>query len=302
VSIRGRRDSSSEGWSWEPLGKGDGPRRPLVLRPFFVVVLGVALVAALAGLVVLANDDRNNPSGIEGTPTLFPSATPTPPGKPTASPTTAPTPSPTPSPSPPPTPAVAQLRLFGWSRASSRWVETELPPGAGYREGEAVPSLLILEEASPGKTYEATVTYQCATQKGAAIDFLASPSDADAQALSTAPAPSGRPPDSAIATPDDTSIAYDDGSIGRFEVWGGTFQHAAEPTPQGICERRKEIKLVVRAASDTVYLVWGAHLASAGDWGEGRGAASQEGAVSITVDVSSSGEASLDVAPGAVRP
>jgi hypothetical protein len=195
------------------------------------------------------------------------------------------------------------VRLFAWSRTESRWIEAELPGGAGYREDDAVPVLLRLDGAASGTVYETTVRYQCATEKGAGLDFLSTPAEVDSGAVSTDPGPARLQPDSAIQVPNDAAISFDDRTTGRFELWGGTFQQSPHgPVPESACERRKELRLMVGAANDTIFLFWAAHFASPRDWGEGRGAASQDEPLSIEVAVLSAGEARLSIAPEAVQP
>jgi hypothetical protein len=303
VSIRGRRDSVSDGWSWEPVAERDGPRLQLAWWPVLAVILAVSLLGGLAAGVLVSNNDGDNASGVDDT------ATPSLPTVVTASPQPTLTLSPTPILTPAQTTSAPAVHLFAWSRADKRWVETELPAGAGYREGEAIPVLLRLDHAAPASpdattdSYEVIVRYQCATEKGAAIDFLASPTEVDSAAVLSDPGPRRGLPDSMVAVPDDPAITFDDAAANRVQLWGGAFLRAPEgPLPATPCEREKEVHLGVGATQDTVFLVWAAHLASARDWGENQGTASAGGPLSIEVVVIGAGEASLSVAAGAVLP
>ena len=92
--------------------------------------------------------------------------------------------------------------------------------------------------------------------------------------------------DSTIPVPDDPSISFDDAIRHRFLLWGATFQQSPQgPLPPAPCVDVKEFHLNVVAHEADVYLIWAGHLASAVDWGEGRGASSQDAPLFMEVSV-----------------
>jgi hypothetical protein len=172
---------------------------------------------------------------------------------------------------------------------------------SGYREGDTVPVMLRIEGARPRAPYEATLAYQCATERGAAIDFLSSPAESDAEGLLTPPAPPG-PPDSAVPIPDDESIPFDDGRD-FFQLWGGIFSGSPERTlTPDVCREEKSLEFGFSAARDAAFIVWGLHLASSEDWGEGRGAGSSQENITVRVEMNGEEEARLVIAAGAIEP
>lgn len=251
-------------------------------------VLGLALV--VFGLIMLTGDE-NAPSRIPGG-TDTKAASPTPPrpvdtSEPTGFPGNE-----------------ASVQLYAWSRAQSRWTADEISEPAGsLREGESVPFLLRLEDAVIGRVYAINIRYECATDAGAALDFLLAPDDSDASALLTAPGPRRARPDSGIAVSDDQTIAFDDGAERTFQLWGGTFQLSPQgPLPAAPCEDVKEFVLAVVAQQPTVFLVWAAHLASQQNWGEGRAAAAQDAAVFVEASVTGTAASQVQLGPGLVKP
>jgi len=295
--IKGRRDSHGDDWSWGPPG-GGGPtqgsgRRPRPpWQPVLLLGAALALIGTGVGLLALANDDSGNSSN-SGSTTPASSRRPT--GTESASPAT--------SSSPTPTLTRASVHLYAWSRQENGWIDRTLPTSADYKEGDAVPVLLQIDRAKPGTFYETIVRYQCRTDQGAAFDFLSSPASADADAVLTDPGPGRERPDSAVPIPDDPSITFDYGATGRFQVWGATFQQSLQgprlPTP---CNGEKEFHLITAAATTTVSLVWAAHLASAGDWGEGKGSGSARAPLTIEVTIVGIADARLTVTDGATAP
>jgi len=297
--IKGQRDSHSDNWSWGPPG-GDGPAQgsgrppPFPWRPALLVAVALVLIATGVGLLALADDDSGK-SSVNGstTPTASPRGTGT--DAATAS-SEAPT-------GPTGTPAQTVMRLFAWSRQANDWVDGTLPAGAGYKEGDAIPVLLQIARATSGSFYETIVRYQCGTDQGAGFDFFASPAKDDSDAVLTDPGPGRERPDSTVPIPNDPNITFDDGSAGRFQLWGATFQQSLQgPLPPSPCDRQKEFHLITVAASDTVSLIWAAHLASAGDWGEGKGSASAHAPLTIEVTIVGAGDARLTVEDGAIAP
>ena len=297
--IKGERDSHGDNWSWGPPG-GDGPAQgsgrppPFPWRPALSVAVALVLIATGVGLLALADDDSGNSSvNGRGTPTASTGPTPTDVRTASAEASAGPT----------RTPAPAVVRLFAWSRQAKEWVDRTLPDGAGYEEGDGIPVLLQIDRATSGSIYETIVRYQCGTDRGAGFDFLASPAEVDSDAVLTDPGSERERPDSTVPMPNEPSITFDDGSAGRFQLWGATFQQSIEgPLPPATCDREKEFHLVTVAASETVSLVWAAHLASAADWGEGKGSASAQAPLTIEVTIVGAGDARLTVMDGAIAP
>jgi hypothetical protein len=297
--IKGQRDSHGDNWSWGPPGgggpaQGSGRPPPLPWRPILLVAVALVLIATGVGLLVLADDDGGNSSvNGSGTPTASPRRTETEGATASSESTTGPA----------GTPGQAVFRLFAWSRQGNEWLDGTLPAGAGYTEGDVIPVLLQIDAATSGSFYETIVRYQCGTDGGAGFDFLASPATVDSNAVLTDPGPGRERPDSTVPIPNDPNITFDDGSAGRFQLWGATFQQSLQgPLPPAPCDREMEFHLITAAASDTVSLAWAAHLASAGDWGEGKGSASARAPLTIEVTIIGAGDVGLTVADGAIAP
>lgn len=298
--IQGRRDSQGDNWNWGPDGGGD--RRPPQLPSFpwlQAALIGAALILIGIGVALLAlmDGDAENAStnGGTATPTRPPSPGATTAGALDGSPTAAATASAT---------ALAiDVGLFAWSRERREWIEETLPTGAGYREGDAIPTLLRVDQARVTSTYEIIVRYQCEAGEGAGLDFLTSPAQADSAALLAEPAARRERADSTILVPDDPAIKFDDGSSGRFFLWGGAFMQSVQgPSPPGDCDRAKEFRLSIFAAKPTFSLVWAPHLATAADWGDGKGSASAGGPLGVEVAIGGFGEVELSIAENAVEP
>jgi hypothetical protein len=196
------------------------------------------------------------------------------------------------------------VQLFAWSRQQSRWLADLLSDEpASYREGEPVPLLTQLEGLQMGATYEISIRYQCGGNERASFDYLSDIAEADSTSLVTAPAP-GRPrADTTILVPDDPSIDFDDDADGRFQLWGGAFEEPPqEPSPSSECSDTKEFQMRVTAQNPAVSLVVGAHLATADDWGEGRGASSQEEPLFSEVWVDDGEAERVEITPETVAP
>ncbi|HEU4760210.1 MAG TPA: hypothetical protein VFT91_09555 [Dehalococcoidia bacterium] len=210
----------------------------------------------------------------------------------TPTPAASPTPTPTGAPSPPATPTAAagalHFNLGMWAKGGG-WVFDGTARGAsGYREGEAIPFLVRIDGARPGDVYGVGLRYDCRSGQAAAFDYLTS-YDRDA---GSAPAladdgPARLPPDAAIAVPDDGSTAFDDAEERQLALWGATLEVA--PVGRGLeapCAGSKTVQVAVRARAGTVFILWGAHLASEKDWGGGQGASRGDHPFSMTVQVS----------------
>ena len=193
------------------------------------------------------------------------------------------------------------FQLFVWSREQSRWLADRLDDPGSYREGESIPFLVLLEGAVEDTTYEITIRYQCGRDERASFDYLSQVPEADAASFVTAPGPGRIRPETTIPIPDDPSIAFDDDVNGHFQLWGGRFEDVPEgPRPSSECTDTKEFQMSVTAQNPAVFLTMGAHLAAAEDWGEGRGASSQEASLFNEVSVDGGAPVRVEIAPDAV--
>ncbi len=292
----GRRGSSENGWTWLVVPDGRPPRRRR--PPWRLLLASAAALAAFAALgaglaVWLASSGGEGPA--DALPVVqSPMAT-------------------TPAPGgafPVPEGPGPFFRLAAWSDVEGAWKTGALPAAAsGYREGDAVPFMLRIDKAQPGATYPLTIRYLCLEGQAHAFDYLSGyqpPVDGPQPAL--APGGPGRaPPDSATAIGDDATIPYDDSQAARaFAVWGGTVPDASGPLPQTACgqegPRDRVYILGITATRETAYLLWGAHLASAGDWGAGGGASSSAMPLAVQIEVHGLATVSISFDVGAVRP
>ncbi len=289
----GRRGTHSTDWVWEEPTVPQ-PRRARLPGPWLLALLAAALVALAAGIAAIAIiRTGGGPEGYPavtptpaatGAPTLRPSPQPTPPVTPSGTITSSPTASPSPAASPtapPPSPTASPAAapsgiLLAWSKASRAW-DASGTAGHGYREGEAVPLLLIVRGTKPSQQYAVHLYYDCSSGGANAIDFLTGVPEAALEEITGAAGGPGRArPDAAIPLPDDAAVTFDDARPdASLRLWGGTFASAPQPpSPPGQCAQGKTVNVAIVARQETVYLLWGAHLASAKDWGEGKGASS----------------------------
>jgi hypothetical protein len=192
-----------------------------------------------------------------------------------------------------------------WALARGQWKFGDLhAEDSGYREGQVIPFLLRIDDASPGAVYRVSLRYGCAANGIAAFDFLTGYQRDVGSELGL---PKG-PADSAIPVPDDPAIRFDDEgreADRRFRLWGATFDsEPVGPAPDALCAEEKEVSLALEARAPTVQLLWGAHLAAAADWGEGRGAANHSSPLTMRVTVPGLAPESQELAivPGAVSP
>jgi len=262
-----------------------------------LVALGAILIGA-GVLLVLLSTGGDDSSGSQATATRSSAlGASTSPGS-TAQATESATPT-SASPSPP---ATGNVRLFIWSRQQKQWLTSTLEKEEpGYHEGEAVPFMLQIENASSAGLYNVEVKYECHTSNGAAFDYLSSVATEDSDALTTAPAP-GRREDASIPIPDDSTFTFDGGGR-RFRVWDGSFQQTPEgPLPVASCQNEKRFKVSLIAQSGTVSMIWAGHLASRNDWGENQGASSQQSAIHVEATVNEMGPQKLGIGPDAIAP
>jgi len=196
------------------------------------------------------------------------------------------------------------VQLLAWSRQQSGWVDDRLDENpASYQEGESVPLLVRLEGAVDDETYEITMRYQCGTEERASFDYLSQVAEADAASVLRPPGPGRTRPDTTIPIPDYPSIAFDDVINRRFLLWGGSFGAPPEdPHPSSQCTDTREFRTSVTAHDTALSLMMGAHLAAAVDWGEGRGASSQDVPLFMEVSVNGGTPVRLEVTPDTVAP
>jgi len=294
----GRRDSSEDEWHWGP-ARLTGPRRPGGPRRspqgLLLAAAGAALICVGIVLFILSTDSSGSESSATSSPAVSPPAALGRTGAPTqpAAATQA-----APSQSPPP---IGDVTLYVWSRQDKRWLDSDdSKDQPGYREGEAVPFMLRIEDTVPG-VYRVALAYECRTGNGAAFDYLANLSEADSASLTTSPAPPRRE-DSSIPVPDDPSITFD-GAGRRFRVWGGSFQQMPSgPSPADSCEADKGVGLSLLAQGGALFLIWGGHLGQGSDWGENQGASNQRSPIHVETSVNQAEVKRIGVGPDAIAP
>jgi hypothetical protein len=300
--VIGRRDSGDDDWHWYPVPTGDrpdgkGPRRPragLLLAAIGAILTGVGV------LLLVLSTDNDSSSGSQPSPTALPaSGGPATPRATTAA-TLASSATPISGSSSPAAPG--DVRLFIWSRQQKQWLGSDLAKDdPGYREGDAVPFMIRIDNAVASVLYEVEISYWCHTSDGAAFDYLSNPSAEDSASQTTPPGP-GRREDASIPIPDDSAISFD-ASGRRFKAWGGSFQQAPEgPSPDTPCQTDKRFSLSLMAQGGSMFLIWGGHLASKSDWGENQGASSQRSAIYMEVSVGQTSPQKLGVWPDAIAP
>lgn len=198
------------------------------------------------------------------------------------------------------------FRLAVWADIRRQWQFGDLPAEAsGYREGQAIPFLLRIDNVSPGDVHRISLLYNCGADGTAAFDFLTGyERDAGSEPALTVDGLA----DATIPVPDDPAIDFDDKDREAdrlFRLWGASFDKALTgPTPGAPCSKDKLIGITIKVHAPTVYLLWGGHLGSSADWGEGQGAASHDSPFEIEVRVPGVAPESqkLRIAPGAVSP
>lgn len=157
--------------------------------------------------------------------------------------------------------------------------------------------MLVAENAIAGSTYSIRLTYDCKVGNAAAVDFL---TDGGVDALmgaQTAPGPQRGVPDATAVIPDDPSTTTDDQAARSIRLWGGTFQAApTAPNPDSPCEGTKTVDIRVRALLNTLYVVWGGHLAQDAT----AGSSTVQSAIILEARLGSGPVHSSEIAPGAI--
>jgi hypothetical protein len=300
--VIGRRDSGDEEWHWYPVPTGEPPRGagPRRSRGGLLLAAIGAILTGLGVILFVLSTGNDSSSGSQTSPTALPaSGAPATPGA-TSGPTLPASASPISRSSSPVAPG--DVRLFVWSRQQKQWLGADLTKDdPGYREGDAVPFMIRIDNAVASALYEVEVEYGCHTPDGAAFDYLSNPSDEDSAIQTTPPGP-GRREDASIPIPDDSTISFD-ASGRRFKSWGGSFHQAPEgPSPNAPCQTDKRISLSLMAQGGSIFLIWGGHLASKSDWGDNQGASSQRSAIYMEVSVGQNSPQKLGVGPDAIAP
>jgi len=278
ADLIGHRGPEGDRWNWLPR-QPDSPRRPPRRRVHIKLVAAVAAIAAVSTALALGaflswgSDDGVTVVSPTASAEPEPTATPAPPPLTPTPPSTAP-----------------HLSLSVWANERLGWlVAGATADPAGYKEGEAIPFMVRVDDTSPGEMYVLTLRYECAAGHAARFDFLTGyDRDAGGDPVRSAEAPGRLTPDAAIPVPDDPSIILDDRPREEerlFRLWGGTFEGSPiGPEPETPCADHKAVQLNVRAQGETLFLLWGGHLASSADWGVGQGAADGDEAFSMSVE------------------
>ncbi len=314
----GHRGSSGNEWSWEPAsppgrrpggGTGGPSRRALLLAALAMfaaaaVFVTLALVNGGGGTVVSSPTPSPTPAAT-GSPTPRQTRSPSPRPTPAATATPQATPSPTPSPSPSASPAPS-AQLAAWLPDEKRWADRDVPPAGRFEEGSSAGFLLRMYGVRPGESYRIEIAYDCAVAPAAGFDFLTGLPDRGSAVADVGP---GRTtPDATIPIPDDSDIAFDDGLPGRvFSLWGGSFDDAPTgPLPDTPCvpgrTSARRFMLDITARQETVFVMFRAHLASASDWGTGKGASNAGTELGVRVRLDSGDWLTLALPPGSVAP
>ncbi len=285
---RGVRGSE---WARRKQGsEAGGPGR----RRFGPVWLALLATGSLALFVLLNSDDES------------PVAVPVPGSAPAPAIVTTPTATPGTVETATPVSSGPRFRLAVWTDIRRQWQFGDLESEASdYSEGETVPFLLRIDNVSPGDVLRISLRYNCGADGTAAFDFLTGyDRDAGSEPALTVDGLA----DATIPVPDDPAIDFDDEDREAdrlFRLWGASFDKALTgPTPGAPCSKDKLIGITIKVRAPTVYLLWGGHLGSSADWGEGQGAASHDSPFEIEVRIPGVAPESqkLGIAPGAVSP
>ena len=175
-----------------------------------------------------------------------------------------------------------QYKLEQWADSAHEWQTGNLnSSNSAYVEGDSVPFRLKITVPSGqrGSTIKVRVKYEYKEGAVNAYDFLTS---FDRSRTPDSP-PSGTPSDARTIPLDPSDPPQGFQIAGQFKLYGGTF--TADPSsllvnPCGCDPDEKGYELTIKlgASSSYVYLTWGGHLASAANWGAGKGASSFPGA------------------------
>jgi hypothetical protein len=222
LSIVGRRGSSGFGWIWSR--PPSGPHRPPLARPLLALA-GVGVIALFVALALLAiwfsDGDDNSPAGTNSAPTATPAVTTRP------------------SPTATPTPASGGqgpvFRLAAWD--GERWQFSPLLEDTTYHEGEAIPFLFSVDDASPGAVYSVTIRYDC----GAFTLLTSYDRDHGSRPALAAGGPESAAADTILSFPHKPGTTADDGGAGSLSLWGGSFAGVVGAPPSTACSGEKSL-------------------------------------------------------------
>ena len=281
MNVVGRRGSSGSGWNWSR--PPSGSPRPLPGPPLLPLA-GAGLLALLVTLALLAiwlsDSDDNSPAGAADTPTPTPSATVPP------SPTQTATPTPTRTPTPTSSAPLFRLAVFD----EGEWQFDAPPQTAAYRQGEAIPFLLRIDNALPGASYPLTIRYACQ-----GFNLLTTHDrDTDSEPALASAGPGSAIADSAVQIPDDPGTDDDDGEAGSLSLWGGSFTAIGALLPPSPCTDQKSLSVSPLAAADTLFLMWAAQLSEA--------ASDSDLLLRLMVQLPNGDELSVEIDPTSVAP
>ena len=255
----GRRVSKVSRWIAARLPSGPHHRPPAVPLLALVGVGLITLLAALAVLGIWLSD------GDDSSPILVPART-----------------------SPVPGALRAPFRLAVWDGGG--WQFNSPPEGVAYSEGEAVPFLLRIDEAGRDAPYLLVIRYDC---KGFALLTSYGRDHGSGPALASG-GPESSVADTNLSIPDDPGTGADDAEAGSLSLWGGTFTGVSGPLPSSACTGEKTLALGLRAAADTLYLMWGAEISP--------GALERHAQLRLAVHATGVEELSIEIEPESVGP
>ena len=173
-----------------------------------------------------------------------------------------------------------QYNLRQWADLDRQWQTGNLnSSNSRYVEGDSVPFRLTITVPSDekGSTIKVRVKYEYQGGDVNAYDFLTS---FDRSRTPASP-PSGAPSDTRTIPTDPSDPPASFQIAGQFKLYGGAFVGSPSSlllNPCGSDPDEKGYELTINLNSSYVYLMWGGHLASAADWGEGKGAGNFPGA------------------------
>jgi hypothetical protein len=284
----GRRGDGGSGWTWISFRNGSitPPIRPPGLPYLFLIGVAIATLIVVILFALASCSSRGGGAGAQPEQ---------------------PTPGPSPTPAPAQTTQPTVFRFAQWADLTEEWVFSDLTPdNSAYREGDSLPLMVRIDNAQPGTTYTIAVYYDCAIGGYHAFDYLTDyDRDRDSSPALAAEGPGSLTPTDTVLISDDPSMRFDDRSEPHlFSAWGATFPDPPSgPKPASLCttleDDRVEKVLVARLRADdeSVWMLWGAHLASRLDWTDRYSAANISGG-SLNVRLDVPGTAAVDPALG----
>ncbi|KKK85977.1 hypothetical protein LCGC14_2767840, partial [marine sediment metagenome] len=170
------------------------------------------------------------------------------------------------------------------------WQFDALPQDAAYREGEAIPLLLRIDNALPGATYPLTIRYACQ-----GFNLLTTHDrDTDSEPALASGGPGSAIADSTVQIPDDPGTDDDDGEAGSLSLWGGSFIAIGALLPPSPCTDQKSLSVSLLAAADTLFLMWAAQLSES--------ASDSDVLLRLVVQLPDGDELIIEIDPASVAP